>query len=134
MAADPLPELRWEMLEQGRTFRPFVLRVTPEMVAVYEQVVGERHELHRRFVPPGMAGILGRRSYLEDHRMPPGGILLRQSIRWDRPALLDEPMEAEATVRERTQAGDRRKVVMDTVVRQSGSRVATVAMTLGWPR
>ncbi|MCW3003135.1 MAG: hypothetical protein JWQ20_2433 [Conexibacter sp.] len=134
MSPDDLPELHWDVLEPGRTFRPLVLSVTAEMVREHALVLGADHDLYERYVPPGFAGILGRRSYLEDFRMPPGGVLLRQSIRWLAPALLDEPIEAVATVRTREERDGRRRVVIDTDARQSATTVCEIEMSLGWPR
>ncbi len=133
MLSDELPELSWDLLEPGRTFRPLRLAVTRDMVADHAEIIGADDDLYRRYVPAGFAGILGRRAYLEDYRMPPGGVLLRQSIRWLVPAVLDQPMEATATVGDREERQGRRRVAIGIVVRQSSVTVCEIETSLGWP-
>jgi len=129
-----LPLLLFDDLPQGRSFRPFRMTVTPEQIESYKQIVGRSNGLYDRFVPPGFAGIFGRLSYLQDYAMPPGGVLLGQTIEWLAPAEIGREVECEAVVTEQERDGDRMKVTLQTSVRQDGKDVCRITVRNGWPQ
>jgi hypothetical protein len=133
MPAETKPLLSWDQMRPGQAFRPFRLTVDRAMVERYEAIVGGTHASYTNHVPTGFAGILGRRSYLQDHDMPPGGVLLEHGATWLRPARLDTELVAIATVTDRVERDGRRSVLVVTTVSQDGCEVARILSKLGWP-
>lgn len=127
------PLLSWDDMGLGVEFTPFDLTVGRRELEMFKQAIGRDPVTWGALVPGGFAGILGRRSYLEDHDMPPGGLLLRHDVAWLAPAQVDVPMRAVASVQERSEDGDRRWVTVLTVAHQGGERIATISSRLGWP-
>jgi len=131
--ANDLPFLSWDDLEEGRTFQPFRTRVESSDIDVFRTIVGDLAVPDSSTVPPGFAGIWGRRSYLERHRMPPGGVLLAFDVRWLAPARAGEDVVATAVVRQRQEKDGKRSVIIRTTAIQGEQTVAEITSRLGWP-
>jgi hypothetical protein len=127
-------ELTFEALAPGLRFAPQEVTITPAQLAGYAEALGADSSAGEDVVPPGFAGILARRSYLSGYRMPPGGVLLSQSVIWSAPARLGGPLRVEAGVRSAREHKSRRIVVIDTLIFQIAREpVATVETVVSWP-
>src|SRR3712207_5801710 len=93
-----LPELTFEMARTLGEFPEFSYAVTPEHIEEYCRITGDANKLYEEVIPPGFAAIFGRLGYLRAHSMPPGGVLLRQEIRWVKPARRGTDMKMKAVV------------------------------------
>jgi len=131
-AQEDLPLLTFDVVRDICEFPEFAMTVTAEEVAEYRSVTGTADQ--GETVPPGYAAVFGRLGYLRRHRMPGGGVLLGQEIRWMHPAALGEPLEIKTVVESAVEdARCRRKAVFVTTARQHGEHVATVRIVAGWP-
>jgi 3-hydroxybutyryl-CoA dehydratase len=141
------PELNLSLLEPGGTFRPFVLDVTEDFIRAFEDAVNDDDPIYlddhaardagfaRGIAPAGIAGIWGRRSYLEDFRMPGGGILVRLSYEFERPVYVGDTITARAVVKEISERKGRPLVRIRTEAEnQRGERIGAVELLLIWPR
>jgi hypothetical protein len=127
------PELTFELLRSGLRFEPVDCVIDADFVARYAAALGEVGEPSPGTVPPGLASILARRSYLERHSMPPGGVLLGQSVAWFAPARLGWPLRLQAAVGS-TRVGSRRIAAIETLVHQGGEEpLARIETTVSWP-
>jgi acyl dehydratase len=125
--------LRFETLDVGRTFPPLRVTIDDAQVGAYVDATGDDWPGYDRIVPPGYAAILGRQAYLRHYDMPPGGVLLRETIEWIKPARIGIETIVQARVVDRSQQGNRRRVVFAAVARQQGEDVARVEIHAGWP-
>jgi acyl dehydratase len=141
------PELSLSMLEPGRKFRPFVLELSHKFIRNFAFAVNDMNPLYfdekaaqdagfeKPLAPPGIAGIWGRRSYLEDFRMPGGGVLLGLSYEFERPLYVGDRLTARAVVEEISERKGRPLVIIRTEAEnQNGQRIGAVELTLIWPR
>jgi len=142
------PELVFEELIPGKPFRPLVYPLTEEKIHQYMETVGDRHPLYvdlqeakRRgldscLAPPGLAAVYARLSYLQDHCMPSGGILLRQEFQFHSPARVGEVLEVRAKVEEAFVDGRGRKRVTFLIEahRRGGEPVSTIRLYAIWPK
>jgi hypothetical protein len=108
--------------------------VTADDVAAYRAVTGDTSPLYERYVPPGFAGIFARQSWLSEHRMPGGGILLRHDIRWLRPALVGRPLRIRARVVGAERSDGNQTLTLETTAHQDDELVALVQVTARWPK
>jgi len=104
------PELIFSDLAVGRTFRPLEYPITQELVKGFMETVGDRHPLYwdeafalksslgSPIVPPGLAAIYARLSYLQDYTMPSGGVLAKQEFEFLRPIWVGDTLKVEAKV------------------------------------
>jgi hypothetical protein len=130
---DLLPELTFELAQEIGEFPAYELTVSEQDVAAYRRLTGDDHELYERFLPPGFAGIFGRDAYLQDHRMPPGGVLLAQDITWLRPARWDQPLTLQAMLLDAVEQDGRRTLIFQTRGWQDGELAVVVQIKAGWP-
>lgn len=131
------PFLTYRDLEIGRTFKPFVLEITPEFAKDFREAVGDDNPLYSEnsIVPVAIAGIYGRRSYLEEYRMPPGGILVRQEFEFLKPLNIGDTITASAKVIDRYEKRERKYVSIETTaMNQKDEVVGIVRLTAIWPR
>jgi acyl dehydratase len=134
MTSTDLPELTFEQARAIGTFEPFDFCVTPADIDAYSAVTGDASPLYATTVPPGFAGIFGRQSYLREHQMPPGGILLRQDIAWHEPASIGTPLEIKAEVVDAVDNGEKKTITFRTTARQEGRVVCVVDLMARWPK
>ncbi len=140
------PELSLSLLEPGKKFRPFVLEVSEEFVNAFAHSVNDDSPFYfdaaaareagfeLRIAPAGIAGIWGRRSYLEEYRMPGGGVLLGLTYEFERPVFVGETITARAEVREISERKGRPLVTIRTEAEnQNGDRIGAVELRLIWP-
>jgi acyl dehydratase len=125
--------LDFDKLEPGFGFAPVRMLVSRPMLRSYALVLG-REQQESLAVPPALLAVLARRAYLSRNSMPPGGVLLRQDLAWERVAWAGEEIHGQATVLERSRDGRRRAVTLRSVLRSTGGDVlATATAKLGWP-
>jgi acyl dehydratase len=129
-----LPELTFDVAVAKGEFAEQVFEVSEDDVAAYRAVTGDDSPLYERYIPPGFAGIFARQSWLSEHRMPGGGVLLRHDIRWLRPALVGRPLRIRARVADAKQEGDKRTLTLETTAHQDDLPVALVRVTARWPK
>ncbi len=140
------PELKISLLEPGKRFRPFVIEVTNDFVRAFAEAVNDDSLIYfddrvardagfaRGIAPAGIAGIWGRRSYLEDFRMPEGGILIGLSYEFDCPAYVGDTITARAEVKEISERKGRPLVRIRTEAEnQRGERIGSVELSVIWP-
>jgi len=141
------PPLLYGDLEPGRTFEPFVLKITEQFVRQFCEAVGDRNPIYfdkqaaqesgfsKPVAPAAIAGIFGRRSYLERYAMPPGGILVGQEFEFTGPAYVGDELTAIARVERRFEKNGKKFVAIGTeAVNQNGEVVGKVHFTAIWPK
>lgn len=133
------PELAFSELPVGRIFRPLEYVITKELVEEYMETVGDRHPLYLEeasIAPPGLAAIYYRLSYLQDHSMPSGGVLIKQEIEFHNPIRIGDNLLVEARVIESTLDNKQRKRVTLLIEarNQRGEPVSTVRFYGIWPK
>ena len=144
--AEP-PELLYEDLPLGKEFPLFKYPVTRELVDKFIDATKDDNPLYvderlcreqgflSTLAPTGLAGIFGRLSYLQNHRMPPGGILAKQEMRFFEPFYVGDTLEVRARVTERYTKKERNFVTIESVAeRGAGEKVAVVRVTAIWPK
>jgi len=142
-----LPELLYQDLPLGKEFPVLAYPVTRELVDRFIAATGDDHPLYRDEVsckaqglaaclaPTGLAGIFGRLSYLQQHRMPPGGILARQEMVFLHPFYVGETLQVRARVTERFTRKEKNFVTIESSAqRPGGEEVALVRVTAIWPK
>ncbi len=142
-----LPELLYEDLQMGRAFPVLEYTVTEELVNKFVSATGDDCPLYTdvdlcrkqgfsgALAPTGLAGIFGRLSYLQNHRMPPGGILAKQEMEFLHPCYVGETLRVQARVTERYTRKERNYVTIESVAeRPDGEHAAVVRVTAIWPK
>ena len=142
-----LPELLYEDLPLGKAFPVFEYPVTRELVDKFIDATKDDNPLYRdeglcreqglpaTLAPTGLAGIFGRLSYLQHHRMPPGGILAKQEMQFLRPFYVGDTLQVRARVTERYTKKERNFVTIESVAeRAENEQVAVVRVTAIWPK
>jgi acyl dehydratase len=128
------PVLEFEALAAGLRFDRVMYTVTEEMIAAYVGALGSASAAPTGVVPPGFAGLFARASYLSAYTMPPGGVLLSQSMCWIGPVRVGEAVTLRATVRLAEERGGRRTVTIETLASdRSGEQVAAIETVVAWP-
>jgi len=106
------PELVFADLPVGRRFRPLEYHITKELLDNYIETVGDMHPLYTNeaaakkgplaspIAPPGLAAIYARLSYLQDHTMPSGGVLVKQEFHFLGPMRIGDTLKIQAEVDE----------------------------------
>lgn len=126
--------LDFDKLEPGFSFAPVQLCVSRAMLRAYDRALGRPRRGPSLAVPPALLAVLTRRSYLSRHSMPPGGVLLRQGLAWERVAWAGEEISGRAVVLGRSEERGRRAVTLRSVLRGArGELLATATVKLGWP-
>lgn len=141
------PELSLSLLKPGKRFRPFVLEVSSEFVQAFKEAVSDvsQYQIDEspakeagflgKIAPPGIAGIWGRRSYLEDYRMPGGGVLIGLAYEFERPVYIGDILTARAEVKDITERKGRPVVKIRTEAEnQRGEKIGAVELSLIWPK
>ena len=142
-----LQELLYEDLQMGREFPVLEYPVTEELVEKFISATRDENPLYRdaelckkeglagALAPTGLAGIFGRLSYLQHHRMPPGGILAKQEMEFLNPFYVGESLRIQARVIERYTRKERNYVTIESVAeRPDGEKAAVVRVTAIWPK
>ncbi|MCY3785753.1 MAG: MaoC family dehydratase [bacterium] len=142
------PELVYDDLGLGRRFPEFRYETTPELVEAFVAATGDDNPaytdggaaralgLEWPVVPPGLAGIWGRQAYLQEHRMPPGGILAGQDMVFSRPVAVGDALRIQAEVTRRWEHKGRRFVTIESTARAASSDevCGIVRVTAIWPK
>ena len=137
------PELLYDDLVLGRRFREFRYELTPDLVEAFVAATGDDNPAYTAAefglewpaAPPGLAGIWGRQAYLQDHRMPPGGILAGQDMVFSRPVAVGDTLLIQAEVTRRWERKGRRFVTIESTARNAaGQQCAIVRVTAIWPK
>jgi acyl dehydratase len=144
---DELPELLYEELQLGKAFPVFEYPITRGLVDKFIGATNDDNPLYSDeglcreqgwpslLAPTGLAGIFGRLSYLQHHRMPPGGILARQEMQFLAPFYVGDTLQVRATVTERYKKKERNFVTIESVAeRAENEPVAVVRVTAIWPK
>ena len=142
-----LPELLYEDLQLGKEFPVFEYPITRELVDKFIAATSDDNPLYTNeelckkqglvcaLAPTGLAGIFGRLSYLQNHRMPPGGILAKQEIQFLGPFYVGDTLQVRAKVTERYTKKERNFVTIESVAeRAQKEQVAVVRVTAIWPK
>ena len=142
-----LQELLYEDLQMGREFPVLEYLVTEELVRKFVSATRDDNPLYRdadlcqkqgfagTLAPTGLAGIFGRLSYLQNHRMPPGGILAKQEMEFLNPFYVGETLCIRARVTERYTRKERNYVTIESMAeRPDGEHAAVVRVTAIWPK
>lgn len=139
-----LPELLYDDLAVGRTFPEMSFELSEEVVAAYMAAVGDANPLYvaepvegsgSAIAPPGLWGVWGRRSYLANARMPPGGVLAGLEMVFEAPVYVGDVLTAQAKVADRWEKGERRFVTIETEARDgNGDVCGLVRVTAIWPK
>lgn len=142
-----LPELLYEDLPLGKEFPVFEYPITRELVDRFIEATGDDNPAYRddaacrqeglagAVAPTGLAGIFGRLSYLQKHRMPPGGVLAQQEMEFLAPFYAGDLLKVCARVTERYTRKEKNFVTIESVAeRPGGEKVAVVRVTAIWPK
>jgi len=145
-AADSLPPLPFSSLYAGRRFDEQPFTITPELVRAYAALTGDDHPLYRDAdaaqaaglpapaMPPGLAGVWARRSYLARHRMLPGGVMAGQRLAFEAPVAISSTLTLTARVAEHAPEDPRRRVLLACEARTpAGQRAGRVEIDARWP-
>ena len=134
------PELLFSDLPVGRPFRPLAFQATRQLVDEFMDTVGDRHPLYSAegasLAPPGLAAIYARLSYLQDHAMPPGGVLAKQEFEFHHPIRVGETIQVTAKVIESSLDEKQRKRVTFFIEAKDRDNVpiSEIRMYLIWPK
>lgn len=142
-----LPELLYEDLLLDKEFPVLEYPITRELVDKFIDTTNDDNPLYKdeelckkqgllsTLAPTGLAGIFGRLSYLQHHRMPPGGILAKQEMQFLGPFYVGDMLRIRARVTERFTKKERDFVTIESVAeRAEGEAVAVVRVTAIWPK
>ena len=143
---DALPPLTFSSLTAGRRFTPLTFSVPTELVRTFSQLTGDDNPLYHDaeaarsagldgpVVPPGLAGVWARLSYLGEHRMPPGGVMAGQRFAFDAPARVGETLTLGAEVAEQEPGDPKRRVLLACTARRADGAVSgQVHIDARWP-
>jgi acyl dehydratase len=142
------PELLFDDLETGRTFRTLEYPVTEELVHDFMETVGDRHPYYGDesggetgpfggpIAPPGLAAIYSRLSYLQDHTMPSGGVLAKQEFEFKGPIRIRDRLKVRARVSHRhvDEKGRKRVNFLIEAENQKGEPISTTRLYAIWPK
>jgi acyl dehydratase len=141
------PELLYDDLPLGMEFPVFEYPITRELVDKFIDATTDDNPLYSdedlcreqgllsALAPTGLAGIFGRLSYLQHHRMPPGGILAKQEMQFLGPFYVGDTLQVRARVTERYTKKERNFVTIESVAeRAENEQVAAVRVTAIWPK
>lgn len=141
-----LPPLRFDEMLVGREFKPQSLKVTEELVDRFILLTGDDNPLYRDaeaarlaalpgpVMPPGLAGVWARRSYLASHRMLPGGVMAGQELQFTAPLLVGDDLVLGARVLERDESDPKRRVLLEcAAIGPHDELVGKVRIDARWP-
>lgn len=142
-----LPPLRFADLHVGMTFAPQTLAVTSALVDGFAELTGDDNPLYRDaetaraaglpgpVMPPGLAGVWARRSYLARHRMLPGGVMAGQELRFIAPVTVGTALTLGARVLEHDASDPKRRVLLEcTAAGHDGDLAGQVRIDARWPQ
>ena len=140
------PPLRFSDLAPGRELGPIPFETSSRLVERYVAITGNDDPLFRDaaaaraaglagpVLPPGLAGVWARQSYLGSHRMLPGGVMAGQDVELLAAALVGAPLRLAARVAAVDPADPRRRVVLHCTARDpAGVLVGRVSIDARWP-
>lgn len=132
------PPLTLAVLRAQPTFDPHTVVVSRDDVTRYIALTGDDQPEYRRpddpVLPVGLHPMLARLAYLGGHTMPPGGVMLGQTVTLHAHLHPDRPIRLAAAVEEVTTSGRHPRVrLRTTATRDDGTLAATVAITARWP-
>jgi acyl dehydratase len=143
---DQRPFLPLSSMRTGRTFGPGSFVITPALVAAYIAVTGDDNPIYTDdgaaraagfdgcVLPPGLAGVWARRSYLTDHCMLPGGVMAGETVELLLPVAIGTRLSITAEVVESDPDHERRRVVLACTARGEDGRLAgRVEIDARWP-
>jgi acyl dehydratase len=154
MSAMPRPEagavekplLTLSTMEPGLAFTPQSVKLDADFVASFSELTGDDSPLYSDpeaaraaglpgpVVPPGLAGVWARQSYLGAHRMPPGGVMAGQTLTFKAPIPVGAEVVISARVDEFDPEDPRHKVVLACQAADpAGEQLATVRIDARWP-
>ncbi len=136
------PELVFADLPKGRKFPALEFKITPEYVREFKSVVGDNCPFYddgpggAKMAPPGLAAIYARLSYLQDHSMPPGGVLAKQEFDFLKPIKIGDTLFVNAEVDEQYNDEKNRKRVNFLIkARDSrGDLISEIRLYAIWPK
>lgn len=141
-----LPPLPFSEMPAGRTFAAQPFAITPALVGGYMELTGDENAIYvdgaaaravgldGPVMPPGLAGVWARRSYLAEHRMLPGGVMAGQELRFTAPVAVGETLTLGARVVERDASDPRRRVLLEcTATAPGGDPAGRVRIDARWP-
>lgn len=145
-ADDALPPLAFADLAAGLQFAERAFAITEELVRAYADLTGDDNPVYRvaeaahaaglsgPVMPPGLAGIWARRSYLARHRMLPGGVMAAQTLAFRAAVPVGEVLTLSASVAEHDPADLKRRVLLDCRARRAdGTEAGRVQIDARWP-
>ena len=113
--------LRWDDMEVGKKFEPFVFPITEGLVNDLMETTGDRNPLYYdnevakrspyggRISPQATVVIYGRLAYLgENHRPAPGGLSVGLSLQFVQPAKIGDVITSTAVVTNREERKGRK--------------------------
>jgi hypothetical protein len=140
-------ELLFQDLFAGREFRPFVFPVTGDFVEKFLEVIQDKHPFYSRketikpsaslgrIAPQSIAGIYSRLSYLQDHRMPFGAVLIAQDYEFYHFVRIGDILISKAKVIESYQKEHRKFVTIKvTTHNQKDEKISLVRLFIRWPK
>ncbi|HZQ26227.1 MAG TPA: MaoC family dehydratase [Acidimicrobiales bacterium] len=139
--------LTFASLHPGRTLGPGPFPVTAGLVSAYVDITGDANPIYTDdgaaraagfdgpVMPPGLAGVWARRSYLTEHRMLPGGVMAGQNVELYLPVSVGSELSLTAVIGEVDEEGDRRRVLLDCSAMDEAGRLAgRVEIDARWPQ
>lgn len=134
---DEKNELLFQDLFVEKEFRPLIFPVGEEFVQKFLETVQDKNPLYsqKNIAPQSIAGIYSRLSYLQDHRMPFGGILLAQDYEFYRFIRVGDTLISRAKVTRRYQEDKRNFVTIEVNTHnQRGEKISLVRLFIRWPK
>ena len=130
------PELIFEDLVEGRSFKTLKYTVSKDLVRDYIETVGDHHPKYLSIAPPGLAAIYARLSYLQDHSMPSGGVLVKQEFEFKGQVRIGDTLKVRAKVASCYLDQRKRKRVnfIITAKNQAAKPVTIVRLNIIWPK
>lgn len=132
------PTLLYEDLTPGRKFAPLVFPLDRKLVDRYQRLIEgteERYTGPNSLAPLGLATVWARKSYLEEYSMPPGGVLLGQTITSLAPTQVGEVLYVQAEVVSREERdGKRNASIRAVAVLSDGRPCVEVLIAARWPQ
>lgn len=136
----------WNQLNPGRTFPPYVQRITQELIDSLISLTNDRAsspvetDVSRAgdracAAPQVLTMLLGRLSYLGSELRPPAGSVLRTlSFDFFEPMMVSDTITATGSVKTRSNERDARQyTIVSKMVNQTGKLVATMEVTVMLP-
>lgn len=142
------PELIFSDLQSGRKFRTLEYPVDEGLIEDFMETVGDRHPYYwdkersksgpfgTPIAPPGLAAIYSRLSYLQDHTMPSGGVLVKQEFEFKGPIRIGDTLSVKAqAVESYVDEKDRKRVnFLIEAENQDKEPISSTRLYAIWPK